>query len=60
MELPTIFIFTHDAMGDGEDGPAHDQLGRDQIHLLAHFFPDFVAQLAAVLARPRPPARAPW
>src|SRR5262249_7040157 len=21
MELPTIFIFTHDAMGDGEDGP---------------------------------------
>ena len=20
-ELPTIFIFTHDAMGDGEDGP---------------------------------------
>jgi len=51
MELPTIFIFTHDAMGDGEDGPAHDQLGRDQIHLLDHFFPDFVAQLAAVLAR---------
>jgi transketolase len=23
MELPTIFIFTHDAMGDGEDGPSH-------------------------------------
>ena len=23
MELPTIFIFTHDAMGDGEDGPTH-------------------------------------
>jgi len=21
MELPTIFIFTHNAMGDGEDGP---------------------------------------
>jgi transketolase len=21
MELPSIFIFTHDAMGDGEDGP---------------------------------------
>src|SRR5207302_2322781 len=21
MELPTLFIFTHDAMGDGEDGP---------------------------------------
>ena len=29
MELPTIFIFTHEAMGDGEDGPTHqpvDQL----------------------------------
>jgi transketolase len=23
MELPTIFIFTHEAMGDGEDGPTH-------------------------------------
>jgi transketolase len=23
MELPGIFIFTHDAMGDGEDGPTH-------------------------------------
>jgi transketolase len=23
MELATIFIFTHDAMGDGEDGPTH-------------------------------------
>ena len=23
MELPAIFIFTHDAMGDGEDGPTH-------------------------------------
>jgi transketolase len=23
MELPTLFIFTHDAMGDGEDGPTH-------------------------------------
>jgi transketolase len=23
MELPVIFIFTHDAMGDGEDGPTH-------------------------------------
>jgi transketolase len=23
MELPTVFIFTHDAMGDGEDGPTH-------------------------------------
>jgi transketolase len=22
-ELPSIFIFTHDAMGDGEDGPTH-------------------------------------
>ena len=23
MELPAMFIFTHDAMGDGEDGPTH-------------------------------------
>src|SRR6266699_502273 len=23
IELPVIFIFTHDAMGDGEDGPTH-------------------------------------
>ena len=23
MEIPTILIFTHDAMGDGEDGPTH-------------------------------------
>jgi len=23
MELPTIFVFTHDAMGDGEAGPTH-------------------------------------
>jgi transketolase len=23
MELPTIFIFSHEAMGDGEDGPTH-------------------------------------
>ncbi len=23
MELPIIFVFTHDAMGDGEDGPTH-------------------------------------
>jgi transketolase len=23
MELPCLFIFTHDAMGDGEDGPTH-------------------------------------
>ncbi len=23
MELPTFFVFTHDAMGDGEDGPTH-------------------------------------
>jgi len=31
MELPTIFIFTHDAMGDGEDGPTHQPVE----HLLA-------------------------
>ena len=23
LELPTLFVFTHDAMGDGEDGPTH-------------------------------------
>jgi transketolase len=23
MELPTMYVFTHDAMGDGEDGPTH-------------------------------------
>src|SRR5262249_41890311 len=23
MELPTLWVFTHDAMGDGEDGPTH-------------------------------------
>jgi transketolase len=23
MELPVVFAFTHDAMGDGEDGPTH-------------------------------------
>lgn len=23
MELPVIFVFTHEAMGDGEDGPTH-------------------------------------
>jgi transketolase len=23
MEIPSIFIFTHEAMGDGEDGPTH-------------------------------------
>jgi transketolase len=23
MELPTFMVFTHDAMGDGEDGPTH-------------------------------------
>src|ERR1700741_2737750 len=23
MELPRIFVFPHDAMGDGEDGPTH-------------------------------------
>lgn len=26
MELPTIFIFTHDAMSDGEDGPTHQPI----------------------------------
>jgi len=23
MEIPALFVFTHDAMGDGEDGPTH-------------------------------------
>jgi transketolase len=23
MEIPTLIVFTHDAMGDGEDGPTH-------------------------------------
>ncbi len=26
MELPAIFVFTHDAMGDGEDGPTHQPI----------------------------------
>jgi transketolase len=26
MELPTIFVFTHDAMGDGEGGPTHQPI----------------------------------
>jgi transketolase len=26
MELPSVFVFTHDAMGDGEDGPTHQPI----------------------------------
>ncbi len=26
MELPVTFVFTHDAMGDGEDGPTHQPI----------------------------------
>jgi len=26
MELPTLFVFTHDALGDGEDGPTHQPI----------------------------------
>jgi len=26
MELPVVFVFTHDAMGDGEDGPTHQPI----------------------------------
>src|SRR5262249_23478423 len=26
MELPALFVFTHDAMGDGEDGPTHQRV----------------------------------
>ena len=33
MELPTIFVFTHDAMGDGEDGPTHQPV--EQLDLAA-------------------------
>src|SRR5215469_12161392 len=28
MELPTIMVFTHDAMGDGEDGPTHQPIAQ--------------------------------
>jgi transketolase len=43
MELPTIFIFTHDAMGDGEDGPTHQP-----VEQLA----SFRAEPGVVLLRP--------
>ncbi len=26
MEIPTIYVFTHDALGDGEDGPTHQPI----------------------------------
>jgi transketolase len=26
MEIPTLMVFTHDAMGDGEDGPTHQPI----------------------------------
>jgi transketolase len=26
MELPTLLVFTHDALGDGEDGPTHQPI----------------------------------
>jgi transketolase len=26
MELPALFVFTHDALGDGEDGPTHQPI----------------------------------
>jgi transketolase len=26
MELPALFVFTHEAMGDGEDGPTHQPI----------------------------------
>ncbi len=26
MELPAVWVFTHDAMGDGEDGPTHQPI----------------------------------
>src|SRR6201993_2740303 len=43
MELPTIFVFTHDAMGDGEDGPP-----RQPVEQLA----SFRAEPGLVLLRP--------
>jgi transketolase len=43
MELPTIFVFTHDAMGDGEDGPTHQPVE----HLAS-----FRAEPGIVLLRP--------
>ena len=35
MELPAIFVFTHDCIGVGEDGPTHqpiEQLARAARH----------------------------
>jgi transketolase len=26
MDVPSLFVFTHDAMGDGEDGPTHQRV----------------------------------
>jgi transketolase len=43
MELPTIWVFTHDAMGDGEDGPTHQP-----VEQLA----SFRAEPALVVLRP--------
>ena len=43
MELPTILVFTHDAMGDGEDGPTHQPVE----HLAS-----FRAMPGVVLLRP--------
>ena len=32
MELPVIYIFTHDSIGVGEDGPTHQPI--EQLHRL--------------------------
>ena len=48
MELPTIFVFTHDAMGDGEDGPTHQP-----VEQLASFRADTRARRAAARRRQR-------
>ena len=48
MELPTIFVFTHDAMGDGEDGPTHQP-----VEQLA----SFRAMPGLVVMRPGTPTR---
>lgn len=43
MEIPTIFVYTHDALGDGEDGPTHQPVE----HL-----PSFRAMPGIVVLRP--------
>ncbi len=37
MELPTIWVFTHDAMGDGEDGPISRRCWRCRVRRCRHW-----------------------